>query len=1153
MALTEISANVRKNGSQARRSAHESSQSKSPKMVKPDAVSNMLRTSTETGDIGQFSVCPWRLPRSASQHPTRSRSGSVSAAGAAFGTYARRPMPRHGAHFSPRPVPSLPALSRHDSVRSSLASFNSNTRTRCRAAPSIQYRPDRMASQAKVSGLHSQPSFLSLRGRPGSRRASPAFGEAQSMPMYSSRPGFHRAASVATATSSPASMFHGGLPYSYREVNKSASSFHSRLPSPAMPGAHPGVRRSPFPSRTATPASVSLHHTSTKHLTGSVESFPSMQGSTAGSTIPLYYDYTEAFAEEDCKFPHQEIPISSPSSANHTIPEQEAARPTGQVHNQSGIVWRSASKQSERLTQHNPGHSERLKGGSREEKVVQNSEQNESKEIEKHSSGKPEVGLNFSSSQPFKLGLTDKEIPNEHSRRLSEEPPQDTDPDQQCGLSRRMCSTSLSPPTFPNASRNSGDLTSLAARARSPTPENTLNKDIGRAGDSKEMDGDSKLPGRVDEQVVSRWQLPSLDLKPLSFLRHSRRSAERSRSSDPSSRSNPPAIISPTPERPLSSHGRRRFSKILGMEDSGCSPSYSPATISKSDNSLNIGKLRPAWENSEASYPARYSIPSFSPRNSVIAESARGNESHGGGSDQEQGSGCEKSTVESLLDKHIQCLDLQPETRSELFFVHNFSDNGDTPGSTVSTSRGESTMKITAASAPKRWPLALTISSASASTTASPEGQTLVPRRCFSPAGHTRPRPVVAQLGPCVSRASPHSSSSRQSFGWNTLALTSELSTPIPALSQCPVKGKSAPEEDAPSNAEARESSTSPVSSSLPSFGSGDSESLYNWNNSGLSKRRSVLRALERQISYHRRMRMRLKLKRNSRSQDRIYASEYSLDPSNFHTTRASSRDWASVLEPSFEQHATALDSHGAVNTVRSPEHASSYSLTEHTSRSDRPAMSLDVPNRRSSVVATGSRQVKHSIDMTRKMSRRVIRSQHSNASAGDPLNTPRLSAVAPHLATPYQGRPPKPMSLNLDFAFPPVPIIAPPGLGATQSFFSDDSSAVQNPRRSLRKRFNLTGLRSVLPSSPGIHSAANALGEKPEAGHRWFHPSGQMRGPRREDEKSHLDGTVGMSEFAYCRRKMLERVKGWWRRHKMQGKLGLKREKGERKPRQSW
>lgn len=408
MALTEISANVRKNGSQARRSAHESSQSKSPKMVKPDAVSNMLRTSTETGDIGQFSVCPWRLPRSASQHPTRSRSGSVSAAGAAFGTYARRPMPRHGAHFSPRPVPSLPALSRHDSVRSSLASFNSNTLTRCRAAPSIQYRPDRMASQAKVSGLYSQPSFLSLRGRPGSRRASPAFGDAQSMPMYSSRPGFHRAASVATATSSPASMFHGGLPYSYREVNKSASSFHSRLPSPAMPGAHPGVRRSPFPSRTATPASVSLHHTSTKHLTGSVESFPSMQGSTAGSTIPLYYDYTEAFADEDCKFPHQEIPVSSPSSANHTIPEQEAARPTGQVHSQSGIVWRSASKQSERLTQHNPGHSERLKGGSREEKVVQNSEQNESKEIEKHSTGKPEVGLNFSSSQPFKLGLTDK-------------------------------------------------------------------------------------------------------------------------------------------------------------------------------------------------------------------------------------------------------------------------------------------------------------------------------------------------------------------------------------------------------------------------------------------------------------------------------------------------------------------------------------------------------------------------------------------------------------------------------------------------------------------------------------------------------------------------------------------------------------------------
>ena len=36
--------------------------------------------------------------------------------------------------------------------------------------------------------------------------------------------------------------------------------------------------------------------------------------------------------------------------------------------------------------------------------------------------------------------------------------------------------------------------------------------------------------------------------------------------------------------------------------------------------------------------------------------------------------------------------------------------------------------------------------------------------------------------------------------------------------------------------------------------------------------------------------------------------------------------------------------------------------------------------------------------------------------------------------------------------------------------------------------------------------------------------------------------GAVGMTDFAYRKRKILERLKDWWKRQSMQGNLGLKR-----------
>ena len=390
MPLTEVSANVRRNGSHSQKPAHASSQSQSPNKVKPDAVSSMLRTSTETGDVGQFSARPSRVPRSASRIPTRRRSGSLNAPATSLRPSTRRPIPRYDSHRPPRTVPSCSALSRHDTVLTGLTSYHSNPRTRRRGASRVPNGFGRRPSPAAAMNLHSHPSFLTLPGRLGYRPVSPAVSDAHSMPAYSRAPGFHRAPSVATAASSPGSMFNRDLLCSSREVNNSTSSL-SRFPSPSMPGAYPAIRRSPFPSRNATPVSAWLHNPTRQH-NGSVESFHTVQRSGTGSTTPVYYDYTEAF-EEYCQFPVPEMPISNLFSADHTIPEQEPGRLTRQAQTPFGMVEGSVFKPCEMPTQHNRTHSSQSKLSSGNNNVVLKAEQSEHRDTPERDRNKAEVSL----------------------------------------------------------------------------------------------------------------------------------------------------------------------------------------------------------------------------------------------------------------------------------------------------------------------------------------------------------------------------------------------------------------------------------------------------------------------------------------------------------------------------------------------------------------------------------------------------------------------------------------------------------------------------------------------------------------------------------------------------------------------------------------
>ncbi|KAI9732781.1 MAG: hypothetical protein M1834_003719 [Cirrosporium novae-zelandiae] len=115
-------------------------------------------------------------------------------------------------------------------------------------------------------------------------------------------------------------------------------------------------------------------------------------------------------------------------------------------------------------------------------------------------------------------------------------------------------------------------------------------------------------------------------------------------------------------------------------------------------------------------------------------------------------------------------------------------------------------------------------------------------------------------------------------------------------------------------------------------------------------------------------------------------------------------------------------------------------------------------------------------------------------------------------LNNPYEAHPMRTADL-----FPPGGV----NFAEVQSFFSDDSSQTPN-KGTLRKR--LSELRAMLPVSRA--SSANDM----RGTDRVMTPSGLGRKSRGESRTSHTNnGTAGISNFGYSKRKVLERIRSWW------------------------
>ena len=346
MALEEMSGNVRRSTDRPRGKVEPHGAS-SELVAPPDAVLSMLRTTTELGDLGQFSSGPSRLPRSASRvQTTRARSGSFDTSFASALRHQRSPYARPpGRNRGPRPVHSTSTLSARHTSHSNLSSYAPSTRSRRHPPGRHPYPLQGLASPSP--SLYTHRSLVTLRsnrdvysirsdspgGPPARMRmrpppvSSPSFTENRSL--HTPQPGFMRAPSTGTVASSPASMYRRHGPFlGYRHNMNGSYTSLQRLPSPGYPpNPHhflPGTIQTPTPWQQ--PFGVS---------SGSTISLRGIPQSPTGSTTPAYYDYSESFAEENCFSPegdhhHEEtLPPAGAAVEGAQTPGRHAQTPFG--------------------------------------------------------------------------------------------------------------------------------------------------------------------------------------------------------------------------------------------------------------------------------------------------------------------------------------------------------------------------------------------------------------------------------------------------------------------------------------------------------------------------------------------------------------------------------------------------------------------------------------------------------------------------------------------------------------------------------------------------------------------------------------------------------------------------------------------------------
>ena len=1190
MPLTEISNNIRQSASRGQEKAANDAASLSTASLPTSAIRSMLKTSTELGDLGQFAVRPARLPRSGSRHlSTRARSGLFDASFASALRHERSSQGRrHGRPHGPRPFNSSSGISGRNISQSNLSS--STNASRHRRYPPVQYHhtlQGRASPGPGLGRLYHNRSLLSLSTRSSLQSRSPVLvpsrmrapGYPPSSSPYSDvrhmshtpRPGFMRAPSTGTIGSSPASLRPRpyGTPRYRPDVNGSYTSL-VRLPSPAVSFNRNSPHPRPVPIGTRTPRSMMFHHQhsmTSNHSTGGIPKSPT------SSTVPPYYDYSESFVEEDCFSPDAAPEVTKPPlNMDQTIlntvptpPPRDAQTPFGTMAGSTFHPIELPTRHSRRMSDQSVpsftgGISKRVSSLGAPARHKSNPGM---VRISQHSSGQahqPQYQIRRTQSEDS--GPSDLARVDQTSRRPSI-------------VSRRSCTASPSSIFFQSASRSSRDLMTMAARVHSPPVGKDKPAPVTEATLQNKQTVHKSLSASIKRS--ERYLRPSLSpfvFSGNSFEYYKPNPSARPRTSEARPTRKVPEILSPMPERPMSSQSWMRFNKILDLDDINNSTrrknrrqsiSHSkPALLNRvdeapghkhsgesdglmTDNGIaspappdavfnqKIGQVASHDESSLASLLDRHieclglQPEALQPGTEGISDSAMTIDEirspvacpvqNDSGLNQSTGqvASPDSSSLDSFLDRHMECLGLQQEV--------NVPDTATSSDSCQKNRRSSADDAVNLtdllATAPVWEKGRPTTSSSCRHPSLAPlERQRLKPRKLFASINAGLPETILERSRTTLSTNVENPiRTSRPSYGWQTLPSTthliSETSMPLPSLTSGQLADIDTPEQE--KKFKIRRRSNPSTSASEPSHLSKDTSGVLTPKQKNGVHQRSKSTVLASQESHRQRLlRIRLKLKTKPRTiGDLTIESESEVKPEimSVSSERASSRQSSThILAECYAD-------------------LSWETVTPSNVASARPQSAV-IPNRGSSIVATVPESVETRTVLSPKVSMRTVKSRRRNASIVEPVNHSQRARPSPslgggsRLATPQFGPDLTSSELNLSLPYADVPCSTRPILRETKSFFWDDNSR-ERQRTSLRQKLHLHSLRRVLPGSRGHSPPHNFNGASVKFSH-----SCQLRGRRtEEDEPALQQDTVGMSDLACRTRSVLERLKEWWRR----------------------
>ncbi|KFY93702.1 hypothetical protein V500_03583 [Pseudogymnoascus sp. VKM F-4518 (FW-2643)] len=294
-------------------------------LLLPSGLNSMLKNTTETGDIGIFSIKPSRLPR----HPAITRAAGRTRSNGSNYRRAESQLPYHGPRVFSLPSTiddrrRLPSFGRD--ATSEVASLYESSSQKSSESSKILEDQDRRSYSMTVSSFsgyrlanpHSSTSLGSQIDQNEAQRPRSSF----QYPARLRRPGFR--------PSSPALTDGGAIDYSRRvEIQRETSSPNCQNVSlrplslrsdvnrstPTTPGQGPsphGFKRMPVIQRDGAPggcsnhidtpespskANLSLASGSNSHLPNRTAA-PAPTQNKAPHSSPLYYDYTENFFNE---------------------------------------------------------------------------------------------------------------------------------------------------------------------------------------------------------------------------------------------------------------------------------------------------------------------------------------------------------------------------------------------------------------------------------------------------------------------------------------------------------------------------------------------------------------------------------------------------------------------------------------------------------------------------------------------------------------------------------------------------------------------------------------------------------------------------------------------------------------------------------------